>query len=232
MNRFISEDEVYNEMLATFGSDLGGVFHALYNEVVWLHDKWREYCELFETEERVELLNRAASRFFGSFQELLWEDILLHMARVTDSPKSAGKPSLTIRRLPDLISNIVLRHEVSLLVDEAVNKVEFARDWRHRRIAHRDLALALEQETRALASANSYLVNESLSLIAQVLNKIHEDRQYFDGQSLSFDIIGGPGDAIDLLRVLQDGVNTADERKRRFQSGRILPDDLTGDLTI
>ena len=56
--------------------------------------KWNDFVELFGTKEtRIDLLNGSAPRFFRIVQNVLWEETLLHLARLTDSPDSVGKRS-------------------------------------------------------------------------------------------------------------------------------------------
>jgi hypothetical protein len=126
------------------GEDLGRFYHALSNELAWLYLKWGEYEALFGTKpSRIDLINKAAGEFFRIIQDGLWEDALLHIARLTDSPRSVGKDNLSIRGLPALIEKPELRQTVQELVDVALQKTGFARDWRNRHIAHKDLKLAL-----------------------------------------------------------------------------------------
>lgn len=178
-----------------------------HTELVWVHDKWREYCELFGTSpERTELLNAAASRFFGSLDEILWENVLLHIARLTDPFRPGRGSSLTVRQLPQLISNKQLRSKIDGLIARALEAAKFARDWRNRRIAHTDRSLALDPTAARLAEASRLKVNEALRALDTVMQSIHQ--HYFD-VTLSYDIVGGPGDALDLLRVLKDGVSAS-----------------------
>jgi hypothetical protein len=44
-----------------------------------------------------------------------------------------------------------IKESVRRLVSDAVRKTEFARDWRDRRIAHRDLELALREGANPVA---------------------------------------------------------------------------------
>lgn len=93
-------EQVRNEHLQVLGPTLGPLYHALYNEVTWLHAKWKQYRLLFaESQERVDLLNDVAGFFFLLIQDVLWEDIILHIARLTDPPQSVGKDNLTLLRL-------------------------------------------------------------------------------------------------------------------------------------
>src|SRR5687768_5435358 len=114
MPKYISPEEVRAEQVTRMGNTLGSQFHELYNEFIWLNDKWREYTELFGTSpERINLLDRAAPRFFAFLQHALFEDTLLHIARLTDSPRSGGHHTLSIQRLPQLIDNPQLKADVS-----------------------------------------------------------------------------------------------------------------------
>src|SRR3990172_5145349 len=113
-------EEVRQQHLDLMGEELGSLYHALWNELAWLYAKWGEYVEMFGTKSsRIELVNQAAGHFFRVVQDSLWEDTLLHIARLTDPPKSRGKDNLTIRRLPGLIHQADLKKNVTALVDVA-----------------------------------------------------------------------------------------------------------------
>jgi hypothetical protein len=91
------------------------------------------------SQERVDLLNAAAPAFFHELQRMIWEDVLLHLCRITDPIKTMGHDNLTIMRLPNAIPDLALRAVVKPLVDDAGQKTQFARDWRNRRLAHQEL---------------------------------------------------------------------------------------------
>ena len=154
MARNLTADEVREEHLASMGPHLGPVYNALWNEVAWLHAKWHEYKELYgEKPPRLELLNRASGFFFRIVQDTLWENTLLHLARLTDPSRSAGRQNLTVLQLPSLVNDPGLREQLEALLTEAKSKAEFARDWRNRHIAHRDLDKALGKGAEPLAAA-------------------------------------------------------------------------------
>src|SRR5690606_8838309 len=87
-----------------------------------------------------------------------------------------GKDTLTICRLPLLIQDCELRQRVEGLTQIARDKTKFARDWRNRHIAHRDLKLALEEPAEPLEPASRKSVNQALEAIAEVLNAIAESK--------------------------------------------------------
>src|SRR5438270_3135411 len=120
-------EEVHQQYLDAMGPKLGELYSKLWNECVSLHWKWEEYVALFgTTPERIDLLNRSAPSFFRVVQDTLWENILLHIARLTDPPQSVGKDNLTIRRLPALVHDQI-RSKVDVLLESCAKRSEFAR---------------------------------------------------------------------------------------------------------
>lgn len=169
-------EEVNRRYVAAMGKGLGQFFALLWNECAWLHWKWSDYVILFGSKTgRVDLLNRAAPAFFKLVQNAMWEDVLLHVCRLTDSPKSCGKETLTLRRLPDLVSPTI-RRDVKSFLQEAVFKAAFARDWRNRHIAHRDLGLAMDKRANPLAQASRRRVKDVLDAIVSLLNYIEHQQ--------------------------------------------------------
>lgn len=219
-----TSEEVRQEYAATMGRELGALFYLFWNECVWLHWKWNEYVALFGTKpERIDLLNRAAGAFFKVVQDTLWEDILLHISRLTDSPRSAGKNNLTLRRLPELLTP-ELRPSVERLLRECLTKCEFARDWRMRRIAHRDLGLALEDKSAApLASASRKAVKEAVASISALLNVIDA---HYRNTEVAFGMLDPLGGAESLLYVIRDGIEAEDAKRERLRSGTYTQTDI------
>jgi len=120
--RSFTAQESKDRYVDKMGQALGTQFAALWQEVAYLHIKWAEFVDLYGTKPaRIELLNRAAPKFFRMIQDLLWEETLLHIARLTDAPSSAGKKSnLTIRNLVPLVDDAGPREAVAEAVQRAV----------------------------------------------------------------------------------------------------------------
>jgi hypothetical protein len=212
--------------IAAMGDPLGSIYSALWQAVAHIQINWLEYVELFgKKPERINLLNRAAPTFFRMLQDELWEISLLHLARLTDHAKThsrSDRVNLSIRALPPLIGDEKLKASVSALVDAAVRDTEFCRDWRNRRIAHRDLNLALDQPTMRLAEASRRRVDEALRSITDVLNALAV--HYLDSET-HFDLHSRVGGAVQLLYVMDDGLTAVEERTKRFQKGEYRPED-------
>jgi len=206
------------------GEELGSLYHALWNELAWLYLKWGEYVELFGTKpSRIELANRVAGHFFRIVQDSLWESCLLHIARLTDPPKSAGKENLTIKKLPDFINDERTKKYLSEMIEVAVEKADFCRDWRNRRIAHQDLELAMKAGAEPLKPASRAKVKEVLGSISDVLNVVLG--HYMDSTTM-FEGAGVSDDAVALLYVLDDGLRADEERKKRLRAGNYHADDF------
>lgn len=228
--RIISPDELKAERVAAMGAELGKLYHALTNELSWILLKWSQYTALFGTKpERIELLNKAAPLFFVVVQDTFWDDMLIHLSRLTDSASSVGKANLSVKRLPALIQDSAFRTEVAALVTATVASCDFARDWRNRRIAHSDLSLATAAAPVPLAHASRASVSAALASLSRLLKRIH---QHYFSRDIDLDLAGEPGDADSLLRVLAEGVEASRARWQRFEDGKLAPEDWRGPPAI
>jgi hypothetical protein len=223
MGSHSTADEVKQKHIEKLGHALGSLYHELWNELAWLYMKWEDYVVLFGTKPtRIGLLNKSAPVFFKIVQDSLWEDVLLHIARLTDPPKSSGKKNRTIQCLPSLVDESI-RVTVSEQISNAIEKASFCRDWRNRHIAHRDLNLAMDEHAESLKQASRAKVIESLESISKVLNVISE---FYMKSIVVFDSIAGPGGALDLLYVLDAGIRADTDRRKRIEAGQYLPEDI------
>jgi hypothetical protein len=206
------------------GPELGPLYDAMWQQVAWLHTKWTQYVELYGAKEsRLTLLNQAAPLFFCVVQDTLWEDVLLHIARLTDRPDTIGHPNLSIRRFPAAIADGATKLTVETPINEALAASEFCRDWRNRHIAHRDLRLALDGAAKPLKDASRAKVKEAIKAIDAVLNAI--SYHYLDSTT-SFGPGGASGSARSLLYVLDDGIKADHARRERMKNGTSTPDDF------
>ena len=168
-------------------------------------------------------MNRAAASFFGMLQNELWSLTLLHMARLTDSPRSMGRANLSIRALPELITDAGLKAKVEGLVALALKQTEFSRDWRNRLLAHADLDLALEVPSRPLSEASRKHVNGRLDALTNVLNAL--DGHFNDSQT-HFHMRSQIGGAAEMLYVLDHGVRAREAEMKRIESGQYTAEDI------
>jgi len=213
-------EQARGHYIEKMGSELGSHFAALWQEVASLHMKWEEYVALFGTNpERVETLNRTAPKYFRMLQDVLFEETLLHIARLTDVSRIAGRENLTIQRLPNMVQDEETKKAVKEGVEAALEASAFARDWRNRRIAHHDLDLAIREPAKPLAEASRRQVNEALAAIAKVLNVIDAR---FRGSGTYFKVGYGPGGAASLLYVIESGLKANEQDEERLAQGEFI----------
>jgi hypothetical protein len=181
----LTEEDIRSQKREHMGEALGDLCFFLWKELSWLHVKWEEFRTLYGTSEKeIALMNAVAPNFFGRLQQILWEDLMLHISRLTDPPKSAGRDNLSLRRLPMLVGDPGLKVKVEGLVAAAVTRSDFARDWRNRYLAHSDLLHAENPSLHALAPASRRDVKETLAEISKPVNVLE---LRFEGSPTSFE---------------------------------------------
>jgi hypothetical protein len=217
-------EEARAHNVSVMGKAVGDVYSALWQELALINRNWNEYVALYGTKpSRVELLNRAAPSFFRVVQDALWEQTVLHIARLTDPAVSFGKPNLSIQRLLAVIDRDDIKATVAPKVEVALTAAVFARDWRNRRIAHRDLAVALYTNAQPIAPASRAMVREAIDRLADVLNAV--SLKYMDSES-AFDGTWYPGGAVSLLHIVNDGLETRHQRNDRIKRGEASVEDF------
>jgi len=168
-----SDDVVRIRHLEAMGDALGARYHELSTQLAWVHVRWLTHRQLFGTSrERFDLLNQVAPFFFHMLQQWLWEDLILDIARLIDSPTSGKKANLSLNGLPPLVSDPALRSDVEAALVVAGEECAFARDWRNRQLAHRDLQLVLSDDAQPLPPAEVAHVERALESLRQVLNLV------------------------------------------------------------
>lgn len=219
-------DEVEAERLAVLGPELGPLFHALDNEVSWLHAKWKQFRHLYATPETVDLLNEAAGFFFRVVQDMMWEDAVLHVTRLTDPPSTGRKHkkhNLTLLRLPPAIALAELSTRVGGFVAKAEAAAAFARDWRNRHIAHRDLHLALGSGAEPLMAASRSHMETALSHIRDAMNAVNG---HYWGSMTDYVRFLAHDDAAALTHNLRAALAARKRKHKRWSEGIYLPEDF------
>jgi hypothetical protein len=210
--------------IAKMGDTLGPQYHELRQEVIYLCRKWMEYVTLFGTKpSRIQLMNATAPVFFRTVQDVFWDDMLLHIARLTDPSETGKFSNLTLQNLPGLISDEKLKAKVEPVLKSALDQSGFCRDWRNKLVAHRDLDTAINGTAHQISGGSREQVNELLKTIESILNTI--ELHFLDAQThYRFD--GLSGGAKDLLYFVDDGKKRHDERRARIVSNKATPEDL------
>jgi hypothetical protein len=222
-----SAPEIEQQHLQAFGPELGPVYHALYNEVLWLHMKWLEYRKLYGgSSERVKLLNSTSPFFFYVVEEVIREDVLLHIARLTD-PAEQGKErqqNLTLLRLTEKVADRELAEQIRGLVKTAKMLARFARTWRNKRLAHVDLDYSLNSRAFKLPLASVRRIEGALEGFRHVMNRL--ESAYLHSTTAYDHASAGAGDAEALVCWLAEARQIEDGRQQRAREGKSRPEDF------
>jgi hypothetical protein len=210
-----SADEVRLQHERVLGPEFGTQFNLLHNEFQWLTMVWGQFVQLYSTNtKRIELMNKGSGLFFRTVQDAMADFVILKIARFSEPTQTIGKDNLTIRRFPIFVQDSAKQLQLQELVTKAVDAAQFARDWRNRRIAHKDLALATGQSVQQLSPATKSNIEGGINSIREVFLWIH--MEYFDSQFL-YESERYPGDALSLLYHLRDGLEA---REKYFEDLR------------
>jgi hypothetical protein len=82
-----------------------------------MHEMAEESAE--RSPERIAFLNKVASHFIGVLQETLYDDVLLHLTRLTDPPSSGKYDHLSLQALPERVPEAALASELKGLIQAA-----------------------------------------------------------------------------------------------------------------
>lgn len=161
-----SQEQLKKRYISVMGEDLGEVFHHLMQEAAGLHLKWNEYVGVLDAGAgQVQRLNRAAPGFFWMVQVTWWNDILLHVCRMTDERTDV----LSVWRLAKLVK-VGLRDEVKARLTSLEAATRSARDTRDRYIAHRNIDVMLDRAARPLADTDREAVVAAIQAIDDLLH--------------------------------------------------------------
>src|SRR5262245_35209909 len=121
----MTSEEIEKQHLDAFGPALGPLYHALHNDVVWLHVKWGQFMKLYGTsQKRIDPLNEAAGFFFRIVEDALFEEVILRIVRLVVSPqqKQGNYKNLILSLLKGNIKDRTVASEVKKLLKAATKK--------------------------------------------------------------------------------------------------------------
>lgn len=204
------------------GKDLGDVFTVLANELTFLSWQWTLFSDLYlKGPKRFEIMNRAAPFFFWVLQRSWWDEALLSVTRLLGPTISMGQANLTFQRLAPLIPDATLSTEIATAVSNVIDKAGFAKPWRNKRIAHRDLDVAL-QRAQPLPAAKYAELDAVLKDMASILNQI---QMHYLNSSTIYGRAPITHGSTELLYVLRDGLKLEDLRQKRLEEHKYDPDE-------
>lgn len=209
-----TEAQIRDEKIARMGPELGDVHFLLWKDLTWLHFEWDQYVVLFGTDPtRVDVMNNSAPRFFWSLDRVLWQDVLLSLSRLADPPGTSGQQNLTFLRLVRVLPSDGPRDELERAIATYEKQSKFARDWRHKLFAHRELYHASDPDIHPVPFASRSSVIDALQAAASVMNVV--ELHYQDSTTayaMAHESIGG---GYDLLYYLDRGLHARENDENR-----------------
>lgn len=223
MGKHQTAEEVKQEYIEKLGLEFGNFFDKIRYEVILLHFKWSEFEELYSQEDRVELMNKIAPNFYFYLQNLLLDDVILGITRLTE-PKTdkQGNTRLTLWTLVNF-TNPPLKGELSKLLKKIKEEASFSYDRRNRKIAHFDQDLALNEHAEPLEIASRDRINGVMDSIAELMNLV--ERHYMD--ATTHYRIGSQAGYHLLLRA-DDGMRFQELKFKFYKEGKLDSQDFDG----
>lgn len=155
---------------------LGDVYTEIDQDVTRVHAYWKLLLQLFGTRESVDTLNRAAGFAIRVIQDSLTDSVLLRITKLTD-PASSQSGKFENLSFANLIQKLPRDADASLL-DSLRDKLtliqgatEDFRAIRHKRLAHRDSAYAIDP-TQVLPGIGKKAIEETLELFRDFMHEI------------------------------------------------------------
>ncbi len=187
--------------------DIGEVFEELKSEITWLHGRWIIYRQLFGcSDTRVALLNECASAFFYVIQDVLLNEVMLALSKLTDSARSRSFANLSLEQLQERIEargESRLAAEIRVILNDLHSKCGVFRTRRNKRLAHLDLTTAMQSASNPLPGISRQMVEEALQLVREYMNAIEA---HYDQSETGYEhfIMSSDGDA--LVALLKYGL--------------------------
>jgi hypothetical protein len=183
----------------------------LHTDVYWSTYYLSQYKTLFEfNESRLELMKETALNFFSTVQYLLWNEFIIGIGRFTDPENTINHDNLSLNMIPALAQreNWVFTPEMENLLTNANKRSKPIKEWRNKRVAHRDFGTATINHS-PLSKITLEMVESVYQPITDLLSKIYLEVY---GKKLYWETITSH-DASSLINYLKYSVIYLDEIK-------------------
>ena len=188
--------------------ELASVYRALRIEVTWLHARWITYSQLFShSEARIDLLNECARSHFHFIHEVLLNDLLLALCKLTDPAIQGKNENLSMERLQRLLEatgDPLLAKECEATLNGLETFAAPMKVLRNKQLAHLDLAVALEEDADPLPPIAKAQIGDALGLLRKYLNAV--ELHYNDSEWGYEHFLMTGSDSNALVNVLRDGL--------------------------
>ena len=200
--------------------EIGEIFAKLQSDIVWLHGRWIIFNQLYgESAERVQLLNDSAATYFRITQDVLLDDILISIGRITDKPIMGSNENLSLGQLinrldkdkyPDIISLLEGKLENIQLLSKDIRQI------RNKKLAHKDINIALAK-VELLPRVTIKSISTTLEAIRDFMN---ECEGYFCDSEMAYEAFSMSADGKVLVTKLKKAIAYDQlEKEKLFEFG-------------
>lgn len=199
----MASDEKLKNYQEHMGKEFGRVFFFISNELIRLNYIWKEYETLYSKQSRVDLLNKSAPYFFYLFQNILWENIILSIAKLTDPVKIGSDKSITMNLLSGYMrSEREFQKKIKPLLKKVEASSNFSRELRNQWLAHKDFKQVINEKGITLKWPSANKIKGFLESASELLNTI--ETHYLRTSTIYLDNAHSGG-ALALLYVVEYG---------------------------
>jgi hypothetical protein len=188
-----SPEETKANYVRLMGTQAGEAFAELMQDAARLHLKWNEFKALYVgSARRIEAMNKSAPGFFFLTQNSWWNDIILHIFRMTDDDRRVlSIPKLSVP--PELADGF--KDKLATLK----TSTRFAHTLRNEYIAHRNREVALQ--VRPIPASSVQQIETAIVAIDDALHFIdHHFTNRAPTMYTHLDILGGSESVIWIVR--------------------------------
>ncbi len=143
---YLNPEESLKRDKNTLGEELGELYNFLKKAMFSLQIKYQMFEALYGTETSVEMLNKFAPDFFGYIQDIIFDDIILHIHKLFSNPGKGDRRVLSFHCLSDLISEKTVRENIEEILKEHRGNLLFTQMRRNKYIAHFDDQFFLDKK--------------------------------------------------------------------------------------
>jgi hypothetical protein len=196
----ISIPTLESKIKSTMPVALAAQFEPLFKEIMWLTAKWSEFLKLYAADkETIDLINRSAGYFFVIVQDTLWDDVLLHLTRLSGPARTGKNKNLSIFQFPLLVDSDTLRAKLESLLNERDEVFAFADRHRNKRLAHHDLAVAITGIS-SVPGSSRLQIRKAIQFLQDYARVIYA---HYTDTDFIFERFDNTHDANRLLRLLR-----------------------------
>jgi hypothetical protein len=190
------------------------VYEALRQDLIRLNANWQIYIQLFTvSEERYTVFNATAPGFFKLLQDVLVDNAVISLSRLTDPAHFQSLPRL-VKLIKSQVSPAFHR-ELSSDLAELRSACEDIRTHRNKRVAHKAVKPGephLEPVPTKLPSLTRKKIEQAMASSANLLNKVLA--HFEDKEQLYVPIIRGDADA--LFHFVEKGYTAGEAEKQAW----------------